>query len=226
MGCYTIQFVNYSRKITGMKTLLLLLLLSVTSAFTYAQRLSGYGALGLGSSIEKNVTGCDEQNRSRYIGSLSIYYRATPRISIGVEALNSGALNIFNKSNCDVTDPSDNTLRLSPSNLKAGTMLLRTKMLLLSYKEMEPYLGMGIGINTYRYDDPVKDAGNIKKNTVVLSPEFGIDIYKFQFACKLILGGKTPRYYGQDPEQNRKVSLESIKAQQVYLTIGYQLFRL
>ena len=193
---------------------------------TYAQRLSGFGALGLGSTIEKNIAGCDDQNRSRYVGSFSVYYRATPRISIGFEALSSGALSIFNKTSCDVTDPNDNTLRLSPSNLKGRAMLLRTKMLLLSYKEMEPYVSMGVGINTYYYPDPIKDAGSIKKGTVVLSPEFGIDIYKFQFACKVIVGGKTPRYSGQDPEQNRPVSLESIKAQQVYLTIGYQLFRL
>ena len=87
-------------------------------------------------------------------------------------------------------------------------------------------LALGIGVNTYYYSDPVKDAGRLKKGTVVISPEFGIDIYKFQFACKVIVGGKTPSYNGTDPEQNRPVSLESIKAQQVYLTIGYQLFRL
>ena len=209
-----------------MKSILLLLLCGM-SATAFSQRLSTYGALGFGSSIEKNIAGCDEQNRTRYIGSMSMYYRVNGRISIGGEALGSGPLNIFNHASCEMTDQSTNTLWLSPSNLKSGTVLLRGKMLLLSYKEMEPYISMGIGVNTYSYSDPVKGAGRIKKGTVVMSPEFGIDIYKFQFACKVIIGGKTPGYNGTDPEQqNRRVSLESIKAQQVYLTIGYQLFRL
>jgi hypothetical protein len=135
-------------------------------------------------------------------------------------------LNVFGKSSCDVSDPTDGSLRLSPSNLKSGTVLLHGKLLLMSYKEMEPYIDMGIGLNTYRYADPVKDAGSIKKTSFVMAPELGINIYKFQFACKLIIGGKTPTFTGTDPEQNRKVTLQSIKAQQVYLTIGYQLFRI
>jgi hypothetical protein len=206
--------------------LIVLLLLSGLSFTAYSQRLSGYAAMGFGSSIEKNIAGCDEQNRSRYLGSMSVYYRVNGRVSIGAEAIGTGPLNIFNHSTCETTDPATNTLRLSPSNLKGGAMLLKGKLLLLSYKEMEPYIGMGIGLNTYYYSDPVKEAGRIKKQTVVMSPEFGIDIYKFQFPCKVILGGKTPGYHGTDPEKNRPVSLESIKAQQVYLTIGYQLFRL
>jgi len=208
-----------------MKSILLLLLCGM-SLGAFSQRLSAYGSIGFGSSIEKNIPGCDEQNRTRYVGTMGLYYRVNQRISIGAEALGSGPLNIFNHSSCDMTDPNNNALILSPSNLKSGTCLLRGKMLLLSYKEMEPYIGMGIGVNTYYYSDPVKDAGRLKKGTVVISPEFGIDIYKFQFACKVIVGGKTPGYNGTDPEQNRPVSLESIKAQQVYLTIGYQLFRL
>ena len=209
-----------------MKSLLLILMCGTTLT-AFSQRLSAYGAIGFGSSIEKNIAGCDEQNRTRYIGSMSLYYRINQRISIGGEALGSGPLNIFNHGSCNTTDPNTNAILLSPSNLKSGTVLLRGKMLLLSYKEMEPYIGMGIGVNTYYYSDPVKDAGRVKKGTMVISPEFGIDIYKFQFACKVIVGGKTPGYSGTDPEQqNRPVSLESIKAQQVYLTIGYQLFRL
>jgi hypothetical protein len=66
----------------------------------------------------------------------------------------------------------------------------------------------------------------VKKATFVLSPEIGVNMYKFQFACKLILGGKTPAFSGMDPERNKIVNLQSIKAQQVYLTIGYQFFRL
>jgi hypothetical protein len=209
-----------------MKSIFLLLLCGI-SLGAFSQRLSAYGSLGFGSSIEKNIAGCDEQNRTRYIGGFGMYYRINGRISIGAEALGSGPLKIFNHGSCNVTDPSNNSLILSPSNLKAGTMIFRGRMLLLSYKEMEPFIGMGVGLNTYYYSDPVKDAGNIKKAAIVISPEFGIDIYKFQFSCKVIVGGKTPGYSGTDPEQqNRPVSLESIKAQQVYLTIGYQLFRL
>lgn len=209
-----------------MKSILLLLVASVISTCAFSQRLTGYAGLGLGTSLEKNIEGCDEQNRARYIGSMSAYYRVNGRISIGAEAMGSGPLNVFGKSSCDVNDPSDGSLRLSPSNLKSGTVLLHGKLLLMSYKEMEPYIDMGIGFNTYRYADPVKDVGSIKKTTIVMAPELGINIYKFQFACKVIIGGKTPAFNGTDPEQNRKVTLQSIKAQQVYLTIGYQLFRI
>ncbi len=204
---------------------LLVLILSAISFSSFSQRLSGYAAVGLGTSIENNIPGCSEQNRSRFIGSMSLYYRVNGRISIGAEAIGSGALNLFSKSSCETTDPADNTLRLSPSNQKAGTSLLHAKLLLMSYKEMEPYIDMGIGFNTYYYSDPTKDAGRIKKSSFVMSPSIGIDIYKFQFACKLIIGGKTPSFSGMDTERNQKVSLQSIKAQQVYLTIGYQLFR-
>lgn len=214
-------------KLSAMKSILLLIGTFAMWASAFSQRLSGYAALGLGTSLEKNIEGCSEQNRARYIGSMSAYYRVNGRISIGAEAMGSGPLNIFGKSACDLNDPNDNSLKLSPSNLKSGTVLLHGKMLLMSYKEMEPYVDMGIGFNTYRYADPVKDAGSIKKTTFVMAPELGINIYKFQFACKVIIGGKTPQFNGTDPEQqNRVVKLESIKAQQVYLTIGYQLFRL
>lgn len=210
-----------------MKSTVLLIAAFAVCTGALSQRLTGYAALGLGTSLEPNIEGCSEQNRSRYIGSMSAYYRVNGRISIGAEALGSGPLNIFGKSSCDVNNPADNSLKLSPSNLKSGTMLLHAKMLLMSYKEMEPYIDLGVGFNTYRYEDPIEDAGRIRKKTFVLAPELGINIYKFQFACKVILGGKTPQFSGTDPEQqNRQVSLQSIKAQQVYLTIGYQLFRL
>lgn len=205
---------------------ILLLIVSLVSINAFSQRLSGYASLGLGTSLEPNIEGCSEQNRARFIGSMSAYFRVNGRISIGAEALGSGPFNVFGKSACNVDDPGNNTVKLSPSNLKSGTVLLHGRMLLLSYKEMEPYIGMGVGFNTYRYSDPVKDAGSIKKTTFVMSPELGINIYKFQFACKVVLGGKTPKFSGIDPEQNKTVTLQSIKAQQVYLTIGYQIFRI
>lgn len=210
-----------------MKSILLLLVISAVATVACAQRLSGYASVGLGTSLENNIEGCSEQNRARFIGSMSAYFRVNGRISIGAEALGSGPLNVFGKSSCDVNDPNDNSLKLSPSNMRSSTALLHVKMLLMSYKEMEPYIDMGIGFNTYHYSDPIKDAGNIKKSRVVMAPEFGINIYKFQFACKVILGGKTPQFNSTDPEQqNRVVTLPSIKAQQVYLTIGYQLFKI
>lgn len=210
-----------------MKSIVLLLSVFAMSIPAFSQRLTTYVGLGLGTSLEKNIEGCSEQNRARYIGSVSAYYRVNGRISIGAEALGSGPFNVFGKSSCDVNDPGNNSLKLSPSNQKSGTVLLHGKLTLMSYKEMEPYIDMGVGFNTYRYADPVKDAGSIKKTTFVMAPELGINIYKFQFACKIILGGKTPQFSGTDPEQqNRVVTLQSIKAQQVYLTIGYQLFRL
>jgi len=204
---------------------ILLLLLSAVSIACYSQRLSNYASIGLGSSLEKNIEGCTDQNRTRFIASMGMYYKMTDRLSIGGEAIASGKFGLFGNSACNVNDPSTNTLKLSPSNLSSSTILLHGKLMLFSYKEMEPYIDMGVGINTYHYSDPIKDAGKIKQRSFVFSPEFGINMYKFQFACKLILGGKTPSFNGQDMENNRKVSLQSMKAQQVYLTIGYQLFK-
>ncbi|HYF33228.1 MAG TPA: hypothetical protein VD993_19015 [Chitinophagaceae bacterium] len=207
-----------------MKSILLLVFCGM-SVTTFSQRLSGYAAFGMGSSIEDNIPGCSNQNRLRYIGSMTIYYRITGRYSFGAEAIGSGPLNLFNKSACDVTNP-DNSLTLSSSNQRAGTILLHNKMLLFSYKEMEPYIDFGVGINTFYYSEPDKGAGSLKKTSLVFSPEFGVDIYKFRFACKMIIGGKTPNFRGTDANENRPVRLESMKAQQVYLTIGYQLFRI
>lgn len=208
-----------------MKSLLFIMLCGI-SAGAFSQRLTNYVSVGMGTSIEDNIEGCSDQNRMRYIGSMSMYYRLTDRISIGAEAIGSGRLTIFGNSSCDVTNPSDNSLKLGPSNQKAGTILMHGRMKLLNYKEMEPYFDMGVGINTYSYSDPIKDAGTVKKRSFVFSPEFGINMYKFQFACKLIVGAKTPSFSAMDPEKNRMVSLQSVKAQQVYLTIGYQLFKI
>jgi hypothetical protein len=205
---------------------ILFLLLSCMSASTFSQRLSGYASLGLGSSIEDNIAGFNSQNRTRFIGSMAFYFRVNGRLSIGAEATGSGPLNILGQSDRAITDPSDNSLVLSPSNLKASGILLRNKVLLFSYKDWEPYIDIGVGINTYYYSDPVKDAVTIKKSSFVLSPEFGVNIHKFQFAVKMISSAKTPRFSGTEPEGSKAVSLQSIKAQQVYLTIGYQLFRL
>lgn len=212
-------------QITAMKSILLLIFSGV-SLSCFSQRLSGYAAVGMGTSLEDNIAGCSNQNRSRFIGSMTLYYRVAERLSIGAEANGSGAFNIFNRSSCSVDDAGENTLRLSPSNLKAGSILLRNKILLFSYKEMEPYIDLGVGLNTFYYSEPVKDAGSIKKTRLVFSPEFGMNIYKFQFACKFIMGGKTPAFNGIDPETGKMVTLESMKADQWYITIGYQLFRL
>lgn len=206
-----------------MKSILILILTGI-SVTSYSQRISTYISGGLGTSLEDNISGYSQQNRSRYIGSAGVYYRLTERFSVGAEAIASGRLDIFGKSAGSITNPSDNSIQLSPSNLKAGTVLLQGKMILFNYKEMEPYIGMGVGFNTYYYSEPMKDAGQLKKMSAVMSPEFGIKMYKFQFACKLIVGGKTPSFSGVD-ENDRKVTLQSTKANQLYLTIGYQLFK-
>ncbi|MGB8193700.1 MAG: hypothetical protein WCF67_17340 [Chitinophagaceae bacterium] len=208
-----------------MKSLIVIMLCSISAA-SFAQRLSNFVSAGMGTSMEDNIEGCTNQNRMRYIGSMSLYYRITDRISIGAEAIGSNRLSIFGNSSCDVTDPSDNSLKLGPSNMRAGTVLMHTRMKLLNYKEMEPYIDMGVGINTYYYSIPLNDAGTVQKRSFVYSPEVGISMYKFQFACKLIMGAKTPSYSAIDSESNRMVSLKSVRAQQVYLTIGYQLFKL
>ncbi len=205
--------------------IILLLLLSGISLGCFSQRLSSFVSVGLGTSIEQNIEGCSNQNRSRIVGSMSAYYRVTDRISIGAEAMGSGALNIFGRTACDIVDPTDNSLKLSHSNLNAGTVLLRSKFQLITYKEMEPYIGVGVGINTYTYPSPVKDVERAKKSSFVFSPEIGVNMYKFQFSCKLILGGKTPAFGKMDTERNQMVTMQSMKAEQVYLTIGYQLFR-
>ena len=182
--------------------------------------------MGLGSSLEDNIQGVTTQNRSRFIGSMTLYCRATERLSIGAEANASGAFNVFNRSSSNIDDGEGNFIQLTPSNLKAGSILLRNKILLFSWREIEPFIDIGFGLNTFYYSDPVQNMGTIKKTRFVFSPEFGINIYKFQFACKLIKGGKTPSFTGTDPETGKTVTLQSIKADQVYLTIGYQLFRL
>ena len=208
-----------------MKSLLLLVFTGM-SLSGFSQRFSGYAAVGLGSSLENNIQGITTQNRSRFIGSMTLYCRVTERLSIGAEANGSGAFNVFNQSSSNMDDAEGNTIQLSPSNLKAGSILLRNKILLFSWREIEPYIDVGLGLNTFYYSDPVANMGTIKKTRFVFSPEFGINIYKFQFACKLIKGGKTPSFNGTDPSTGKTVSLQSVKADQVYLTIGYQLFRL
>jgi hypothetical protein len=208
-----------------MKSLLLLVFTGI-SLSGFSQRFSGYAAVGLGSSLENNIQGITTQNRSRFIGSMTLYCRVTERLSIGAEANGSGSFNVFTRSSANVDDAEGNTVQLSPSNLKAGSILLRNKILLFSWREIEPYIDVGLGLNTFYYSDPVADMGTIKKTRFVFSPEFGINIYKFQFACKLIKGGKTPSFHGTDPSTGKTVSLQSVKADQVYLTIGYQLFRL
>lgn len=206
-----------------MKSLFILLLIC-TCTSTYSQRISTFFSAGLGTSLEDNIEGCSKQNRSRYIGSGILYFRVNDRFSIGAEAITSGRLDIFGKSGCDIINP-DNSLQLSPSNLKSGTVLLHGKFNLFQYKEMEPYISIGTGVNTYYYSEPVKGAAKLKKVSPVISPEIGINMYKFQFACKLIIGGKTPSFNGID-ENDRVVTLQSTKPNQLYLTIGYQLFKL
>ena len=208
-----------------MKSLLLFIFTGI-SLSSFSQRFTAYAAVGLGSSLEDNIQGITTQNRSRFIGSMSLYCKVTERLSIGAEANGSGAFNVFNQPSANVGDGEGNAIQLSPSNLKAGSILLRNKIFLFSWREVEPYIDIGFGLNTFYYDDPVQHAGTIKKTRFVFSPEFGINIYKFQFACKYIKGGKSPSFTGTDPETNQMITLQSVKADQVYLTIGYQLFRL
>jgi hypothetical protein len=61
----------------------------------------------------------------------------------------------------------------------------------------------------------------------VLSPEAGIQVSKFNFSLKFILGSKTPAFSGIDPNSNnQKVTIQSIKVQQYYFTASYRLFQL
>jgi hypothetical protein len=103
---------------------------------------------------------------------------------------------------------------------------LRNKFSFSENKKINPYVDLGAGFTFFSKNINIGNITKAKNSSFIISPEAGISVSRFQFACKFILLGTTANKTGVDvSSNNQKLLLESIKAQQVFLTASYKIFQ-
>jgi hypothetical protein len=91
--------------------------------------------------------------------------------------------------------------------------------------KFKPYVDLGIGITNYFTGSVTVDQSRVRETSFAVSPEIGVQLSRFNFACVMVFGGNTPAFEGFDSFSNMNVSLSSIKSQQLYVTVGYRIFK-
>jgi len=208
-----------------MKTLTILLLLISTTCFSQ-KRFTTYVGLGTGGVIEnKNlIPGCTFKGTPRIAGFVSQYYKVNDEISIGLQILTSGDL--IGVGKCSEYDVATNTRTVSSNSMSANSFLLRGRYFISNSNIAKAYLDIGIGTTSYTNGYITAEQGSISKSSFALSSEIGVEIaQKLNIACVGIFGGKTPSFTGFDTFSMENKVLQSIKSQQIYLTVGYRLFQ-
>lgn len=207
------------------KTLIFLLLLNSTS---FAQKFSTYIGLGLGGNFEQRFPDCPKKDRGRIAGYIGQYYAINDNFSIGLQAIFSGRFLSSvggDGGPCSYYIDSSNTNVLSYNNLNASSYLVRGRYLFTTENKCKPYVDLGIGITNYFTGSVTVDQSRVRETSFAISPEIGVQLSRFNFACVMVFGGKTPAFEGFDSFSNMNVSLSSIKSQQLYVMVGYRLFK-
>lgn len=183
--------------------------------------------MGLGGNYEERFSYCDRKDRGRINAYITQYYQIHTSYSIGIEAQTSGRIfSIIGGSPvCDGYNDASNTRYLNQNNLNASSFFIRNRYIFARQEELRLYVDLGLGINTFFTNNPTAGISRLGKSTLALSPEVGLQLSRFQLSCKFILGGKTPGFNGFVAAQNENVVMKSIPVQQLYLSLGFNLFR-
>lgn len=191
-----------------------------------AQKFSTHLSLGLGDNIEQMFPYYEKKDRGRITLSVAEYLELNSKYAIGVEGNISGRLFSFlGGSNLSFYEEiSTNTRWLNNNNMPATTLLIIGKYFVLTQNKVKPFIGLGLGTNTYSSRIHINDIAKVSKTSFVFSPKAGFDISRIRVECQAILGGKTPLFDGLDADSNQRVVLTSISSTQIYLNIGYRLF--
>lgn len=184
--------------------------------------------LGIGGKFEKSFPGCSEKSTGgRIMASLSQYYAPSKKYSIGLQAITSGKLfSIIGglAGGCEIYDDVNDKIIIGYNNLNASSYFLRNR-----YKIKEAnntfYADLGLGITNYYYGAITEENGRASKISFAISPQIGFQFSRLDLGCLLILGGRTPEYEGYNNSRQKHVSLTSIKSQQLYITMSYDVVR-
>lgn len=208
-----------------MKTWAVLLLLVSTTCYSQ-KKFTTHVGLGMGGVLEnKNqIPNCTSKTSLRVAGFISQYYKVNDKISIGLQVLSGGDL--IGTGKCSQYIATTNTRIVSSNSMSASSFLLRGRYFLSNTTFIKPYFDLGIGTTSYSYGSITAEKGSISRSSFALSSEIGVEIAeKLNIALVGIFGGKTPSFNGFDSFSNENKVLQSIKSQQMYLTVGYRLFR-
>jgi len=208
-----------------MNKLTILLLLISTTCFSQ-KKFTTHVGLGMGGVLEnKNeIPNCTSKTSIRAIAFISQYYKVNDKISIGLQALTSGDL--IGTGKCEQYNATTNTRTVSSNSMTANSILLRGRYFLSHGTIIKPYFDIGVGTTSYTYGSITAEQGSISKTSLAFSTEIGLEIAdKLNIAYVGIFGGKTPSFTGFDSFSNENKVLQSIRSQQMYLTVGYRLFQ-
>lgn len=208
-----------------MRFSIVLLLLCISYLSFSQNKFSTKIGLGVGSVDEKKFPDCEKRERNRFTLSIAQYMSLGSKYSIGIEAMTSGDIWTGNRVDCDIHDVVTNTTTPNYNNLKASNYFIRTQYVFDTKKEIKPFLNLGIGLVDYIYGSVPEDRKRVRKVSLGISPEIGINVSNLEISLKLILGGETPEFNGFDTFSGNNISLSSIKSQQLYFNVAYPIFQ-
>jgi hypothetical protein len=192
-----------------------------------AQKFQTYVGGGLGGNFEDKFPHCARRDNGRLMLFVRQYYRINDLFSLGAEAFSLNRLGSFlgGIPVCNYDDPVTNTIEMNNNNLPGGGFLLRGRWTPKTKGSWQPFVDIGVGVLSISNNIFFRGIDRVEKNSFVFCPEIGGTYSRFTFAATILLGGKTPQFNGKDVNTNRTMILESISSQQLYLTLGFLLFR-
>ena len=209
-----------------MKTFLLLSLLFIYQLCSSQTFITKIG-LGLGGVFEQKFPGCTQKDNGKIMASFSQFYTPGKKYSLGLQAIASGRLFsiLGGIAPCQTFDNASNKTVIGFNNLDANSLLIRNRFTFLKKTKVGFYGDLGVGLTTYKYNRITREQGKVSKTNFAVSPQIGFTVSRFDFACMMIFGGRTPSFEGYDSFSARNVSLSSIRSQQLYLMLGFDLFK-
>ncbi len=187
----------------------------------YAQKISLGGGLGLGKAYHSPSDEYDNKYGGRIIAFLDLEYRISNRFSIATELSISGRLSTFPILGIGDYDQATNTQELIPLNMSANTILAKGYYY-WHLDNLKPFIGLGVGLNTYKYKYPISSVQDVRKQNLAVQPEAGFLIQGVRLSARYIWGGQTPEFSGAD-ELGTTQLLKSITTNALYLTASYQI---
>lgn|GEM_PF-5156736 len=209
-----------------MKLLLFTLGVLIFSICTGQKRFSTNLGFGFGGAIEKEFIKAPGKGSGRITVFIAQKYMVSDNFSLSLELLTSGNMGglLGGSGTFDYEDTSTNTIFINNTNLNANSMFLKAYSSFPSDKKIKFFIAFGLGLITYNYNINAGDTKKVKKSSLGISPEIGISIAKYQFACKAFIGGTTPSFTGSDAFSNLNLKLESVPSQQILFTMSFPVF--
>lgn len=201
---------------------LFVLILSCFTTGVFAQQFTFQLAPGFGTVIGSSV---DDSRSGRVSFSMSGYYAINDRFSVGPEIIWTGRIQ-SPFSLLSTIDPVTGIQALEPASNNSSSKFLKFNYFSASQDNFRLFASVGVGMNTFKFKVGGPDGPEVlaKQNNFAFSPEVGAQLTRnLVISMRYIYGGDTPRFNGQDPNnESVEYSLESVTLNPILFSLKYQ----